>query len=99
MVRTKTRADDKQANSVAIRALADAHRRLTPPRIGWRTPEPAQVTTSLKNCSGGYVQNPRCKTAAARAAIDLRVPRMRTRGSKSLYPHVYAALRDGDEQS
>jgi len=68
MVRTKTRADDKQANSVAIRALADAHRRLTPPRIGWRTPEPAQVTTSLKNCSGGYVQNPRCKTAAARAA-------------------------------
>jgi hypothetical protein len=55
MVRTKTRADDKQANSVAIRALADAHRRLTPPRIGWRTPEPAQVGACLKESSGGRI--------------------------------------------
>jgi hypothetical protein len=75
MVRTKTRADDKQANSVAIRALADAHRRLTPPRIGWRTPEPAQVTTPLKNCSGGIFQNLQRICVAARHAQPDKVRR------------------------
>ena len=51
---------------------------LTPPRIGWRTPETAQVTTPLKNCSGGIRQNPRVIWVAARPLKPKKVGQPQT---------------------
>jgi hypothetical protein len=68
----KTRADDKQANSVAICALADAHRRLTPPRIGWRTPEHAQVAACLKESLAGGIAKI-FKRLGSRRALQLKI--------------------------
>src|SRR6516225_9657920 len=83
---------------------------LTPQRIGWRTPEPTQVTTPLKNCSGGYSPRidwaihqayrgsaRRANGAAEAEAGDEPAPGSSTPGSSTMPIDLAAALAEAEE--